>query len=459
MQVTIIGKAIVERIIRNIFIEGRRSRFPKRDVRIIFPPSLSNAVGRCARAVPTGSRQRTLVAVVLAAAVLSVGRGTVAAFQLAQDAPPATQSAPLAAAALQQLVAPIALYPDALVAQILAASTYPSEIVEADRWRQQHSKLEDEKLAKEVDKQSWDPSIKALTTFPSVLANLDTNLSWTSALGDAYFNQQQDVLDAVQVLRTRARDAGNLQSTEEETVTNQGPTIIIQPANPDVCYLPSYNPSLVYGAPIGIYPGYLYDGLIGGPYTYSFGLGIGIGGGFWDGFGWGWNAWGFNWGGHRVIFNHNDYVSNSRTFFHRSGGGGLGGLGRGQDRPSFQGNHRPGDFGGNRDGAFSNRLPDRSGRQSPLSNFGNERSGTLRTPDNLQNRGDMRGFGQPGSGTGLRSGAFSGFDPGGIERGSASRGQSSLGGRGSFGGGRSFGGGGGSRGGGGGGRGGGGGHH
>ena len=456
MQVTIISKAIVERIKRHISIEGRRSRFLKGDVRIIFPPLLSTAIGRCASVVPMISRGRTLVAVLIAAVVLTAGQGTVLAFQLAQDAPPATQSAPLAPAALQQLVAPIALYPDALVAQILTASTYPSEIVEADRWVQQHSKLKEDKLAKEVDKQSWDPSIKALTPFPSVLANLDTNLSWTSALGDAYFNQQQDVLDAVQVLRTRARDAGNLQSTQQQTVTNQGPTIIIEPANPDVCYLPSYNPWLVYGAPIGIYPGYLYDGLIGGPYI-SFGLGIGIGGGFWGGYGGGWNAWGFNWGGHRGIFNHNDYVSRSRTFFHRSGGSGRDSLGRGEDRPSSQGNHVPGDMGRNRGGAFSNRTPDQSRSQSPLSNFGNERSGTLRTPDNLQNRGDIRGFGQPGSSTGLRSGAFSGFDPGGIERGSASRGQSSLGGRGGFGGGRSFGGGGGSRGGGG--RGGGGGHH
>src|SRR6202521_1187898 len=131
---------------------------------------------------------------------------------------------------LQQLVAPIALYPDALVAQVLAASTYPTEIVEADRWMQNHSDFKGEKLAGEVDKQPWDPSVKALTQFPSVLENMDKNLSWTSSLGDAYANQQKDVTDAVQVMRQQARRAGQLNSNQQERVTTQGNTIIIQPA-------------------------------------------------------------------------------------------------------------------------------------------------------------------------------------------------------------------------------------
>src|SRR6266516_4638263 len=116
---------------------------------------------------------------------------------------------------LQQLVAPIALYPDALVAQILAASTYPNEIVEADRWMQSHSNLKGEELAKEVDKQPWDPSIKALTQFPSVLENMDKNRSWTSSRGDAYANQQQNVTDAVQAMRQQAHKAGHLNSNEQ----------------------------------------------------------------------------------------------------------------------------------------------------------------------------------------------------------------------------------------------------
>src|SRR6202042_3334515 len=123
-------------------------------------------------------------------------------FAQADQAP--VQAAPQTPEQLQQLVAPIALYPDALVAQILAAATYPDEVVEADRWLQQHTDLKGEKLGKEVDKQPWDPSVKALTEFPSVLANMDKNLAWTSSLGDAYVNQQQDVMNAVQVMRQRA---------------------------------------------------------------------------------------------------------------------------------------------------------------------------------------------------------------------------------------------------------------
>src|SRR5467141_1417553 len=155
---------------------------------------------------------------------------------------------------LQQLVAPIALYPDALVAQILAASTYPTEIVEADRWMQSHSKLKGEELAKEVDRQPWDPSVKALTQFPSVLENMDKNLSWSSSLGEAYLNHPQDVTDAVQTLRQQARSAGYLNSNEQEKVTSQGSTIVIEPANPEVVYVPAYDPWLVYGAPIAAYP-------------------------------------------------------------------------------------------------------------------------------------------------------------------------------------------------------------
>src|SRR3954470_19492148 len=137
---------------------------------------------------------------------------------------------------LQQLVAPIALYPDALVAQVLAASTYPDEIVEADRWLQQNPNLKGEQLGQEVDKQPWDPSVKALTEFPSVLANMDKNLSWTSSLGDAYVNQQQDVMNAVQAMRRRAQKAGNLTTTSYQRIVQEGNTIAIEPADPQVVY-------------------------------------------------------------------------------------------------------------------------------------------------------------------------------------------------------------------------------
>src|SRR2546429_7848999 len=193
---------------------------------------------------------------------------------------------------LQQLVAPIALYPDALVAQILAASTYPTEIVEADRWMQSHSNFKGEELAKEVDKQPWDPSVKALTQFPSVLENMDKNISWTSSLGDAYANQQQDVTDAVQAMRQQACKAGHLNSSEQEKVTTQGNTIVIEPANPEVVYVPAYDPWLVYGEPIVAYPGwYTVPGIFLAGAGMGFGIGFGVG--FFGGYGWGWHHWGY----------------------------------------------------------------------------------------------------------------------------------------------------------------------
>ena len=136
------------------------------------------------------------------------------------QAPPYAQQTP---EQLQRLVAPIALYPDSLVAQILAASTFPDEVVEADRWVQAHPDLKGQALGQAVDQQPWDPSVKALTAFPSVLGNMDNNLSWTSSLGDAYYNQPQDVTDAVQVMRHKAEQAGNLKSTPQQVVKEEGP--------------------------------------------------------------------------------------------------------------------------------------------------------------------------------------------------------------------------------------------
>jgi Protein of unknown function (DUF3300) len=310
------------------------------------------------------------------------------------EAPPPVQAAQQTPAQLQQLVAPIALYPDALVAQILAAATYPDQIVEADRWLQQHTDLKGEQLGQEVDKQPWDPSVKALTEFPSVLANMDKNLSWTSSLGDAYVNQQQEVMNAVQVMRDRAQKAGNLKSTAQENVSNQGQTIVIEPADPEVVYVPEYDPWLAYGEPIGIWPGwYWYPGLfLEGP-GIGFGLGFGIG--YFGGFGWGWHHWGSDWHHHDVIYNHNTYVSHSRIFanhntfnrgranFNRGGGsqGGSGLQGRGP--------------GGNQ--GFHGSTP-------------------------------QHGFASPHAQPGGRSGAFGGFNHGGVARGFSSRGQSSFGG-------------------------------
>src|SRR6202140_977553 len=220
--------------------------------------------------------KQSLALLVTLSLVLATAPGGFA-YQTDESAAPApvqpTQQTP---EQLQQLVAPIALYPDALVAQILAASTYPTEIVEADRWMQQHPDLKGQQLGDEADKQPWDPSVKSLVEFPSVLANMDKNLSWTSSLGDAYINQQQDVMNAVQVMRDRAEKAGNLKSTSQEKVTHEGQTIVVEPADPQVVYVPEYDPWLVYGAPIGIWPGwYPYPGLfLAGP-GIEFGFGFG----------------------------------------------------------------------------------------------------------------------------------------------------------------------------------------
>lgn len=279
---------------------------------------------------------------------------------------------------LQQLVAPIALYPDALVAQILAASTYPTQIVEADRWVQRHAELKGDKLAKEVDKQEWDPSVKAMAQFPSVLENMDKNLSWTSSLGEAYANQPDDVTNAVQTLRGEAEKTGHLNSNQQERVTTQGNTIIIEPADPEVVYVPAYDPWLVYGPPIVAYPGwYPVPGIFWGGVGLSFGIGFGIG--FFGGFGWGWGHWGYDWRGRRAFFDHHAFVSHSNEFGHEG---------------FHRGDAGRGDFGHGNFG-HSNAFHGGSGFHG--------RSGT-------------------------HSGAFSGFGHGGDVQGFSSRGRSSFGG-------------------------------
>jgi len=305
---------------------------------------------------------------------------------------------------LQRLVAPIALYPDSLVAQILAAATFPEQVVEADRWVQEHPDLKGDALAQAVDQMQWDPSVKALTAFPSVLGNMDKNLSWTSSLGDAYYNQQQDVMDAVQVMRQKAEAAGNLKNTPQQTVTTQGSTIVIQPAAPDVVYVPAYDPWLVYGAPIVIWPGwYHYPGIwFDGPFL-SFGVGFGIG--FFSGFGWGWHHWGFDWHNHAVLYNHARYYSPSRTFYNRN--------------VYYRGGH-----GG----------PNAPSRGATAHGNVYNRPGGTSKPFEGNNRA-ARGYNEPRASvsgghnqSGTRSGAFSNYDHGGESRSYSARGSASMGG-------------------------------
>src|SRR5271168_3632615 len=210
--------------------------------------------------------------------------------------PPAV--APLTSSQLDALVAPIALYPDALVAQVLAAASYADEVAFADLWLAQNQNLQGAALTQAVDQQSWDPSVKALTQFPSVLHDLAKNLSWTSSLGQAYVNQQSDVMTAVQVMRAKAQAAGTLQSSSQIKVVQQSPsTIVIQPANPSVVYVPQYNPTVVYGTPY-VVPAYAPPVAVAAA-GLSFGAGVAVGavlggggfvGGGFVGGGWGFGA-------------------------------------------------------------------------------------------------------------------------------------------------------------------------
>jgi uncharacterized membrane protein YgcG len=303
------------------------------------------------------------------------------AAQTQQSTPDQPQPAQLTPQELQDLVAPIALYPDALVAQILAASAYPTQIVEANRFLQQNSTLKGVALGTEVDKQDWDPSVKALTQFPSVLADMDKNLSWTSELGDANYNQPADVMDAIQFMRKQAQDAGNLKTTPQQTVTAQGSMIVIQPADPDVVYVPDYDPELIYGYPVALWPGFYPWWGVSGPYI-SFGIGFGIGPFF--GFGWGWHGWGFDWGHRHLLYGGGPYVFHSHAFY---------------DRNSY--------FHGN----FRGNAPFERGDRT------------------------LRGYSPPAGRSAVpparpdgRSGPFGGVNRGGDTRGYSSRGRSSMGG-------------------------------
>jgi Protein of unknown function (DUF3300) len=235
---------------------------------------------------------------------------TVQSEAVGQQPPPAGttgysgQGVPLTADELQALVAPIALYPDALVAQVLGAATFPDQVAAAASWLQQNSNLTGNTLMKAVDTQSWDPSVKALTQFPSVLGNLASNLSWTSSLGEAYHTQTADVMTAIQVLRAKALAAGNLKSSSQITVVQQSPqTIVIQSPNPQVVYVPAYNPAVVYGYPY-VVPAYTAPP-VAATAVLAFGVGIAVGAMMSGGCcGWGYSSWNCGWHGTTAVVYH-----------------------------------------------------------------------------------------------------------------------------------------------------------
>ena len=238
---------------------------------------------------------------------------------------------PLSADQLQQLLAPLALYPDALLAQVLAASTYPAQVAAADQWLQwmqsQGYASPDQVVAGADAQTGWDPSVKALTAFPQVLALMNRNLEWTTNLGNAYYNQPQDVMQTIQVMRGRAENAGTLQSTPQEYVDNSQGYIGIAPANPQMAYVPQYNPWAVYGQQVAPYSGFSPLSALGslfGSSPIQYGLGIAM-----SAFSrtpWGWLGWGLDWLTNSVLFQHNNYSTHSTSVadwgYHRGVPGG-----------------------------------------------------------------------------------------------------------------------------------------
>jgi hypothetical protein len=252
--------------------------------------------------------------------------------QSAQSAPADADKPPFKQEELEQMLAPLALYPDSLLSQILMASTYPLEIVQAERWVKANQNLKGDAMAKALEEQDWDPSVKSLVNFPDVLAMLSDKLDWTEDLGDAFIGQQKEVMDTIQKLRGKAEAAGQLQSTAEQTVTvepqGQSQVIVIEPASPEVIYVPAYNPTVVYGGwPYPSYPPYPYHppGYVLGTAAVSFGLGVACGA-----------AWGYAWGDcdwhHGDIdidfdrnlnfnsnINRNNYINNRNNFVNDRG--------------------------------------------------------------------------------------------------------------------------------------------
>jgi len=362
------------------------------------------------------------------------------------------QGAPLSTQELNSLVAPIALYPDALVAQILTGATFPDQIAAAEYWMQQNKNLTGSALGQAVNQQSWDPSVKALTQFPSVLSNMAQNISWTSQLGDVYHNQSQDVMSAIQTLRKQAQAAGNLKSTPQQTVTTQtqGNTqvIVIQPANPQIVYVPQYNPTVVYGTPYTT-PGYSTGTLVATG-LLSFGAGIAVGAMMSGGCcGWGWSSWNCNWYHGAAYYGYHPYYGNAAWH-----GGYYGGY---YDNGYHSYNNGYNNYGNhNYNGGYNasgyhptnyNRSTNVSGNTVNV-NRGDTSGGNSWDKSGWSNSDAVRGWGSQD--TGSRTTAFSGYgdrsgsnfaSSGWGDRSASSRGWGSRGGGGGWGGGGGFGGG------------------
>jgi len=321
----------------------------------------------------------TLVLLCLPAVVLAQSDDPELTDSTASTSESATTASGFDTEQLEQLVAPIALYPDALLMQILMASTYPLEIVEADRWISGQPDLKGDALDEALLDKDWDPSVKSLTTLPSVLDQMSENLDWTQDLGDAFLAQETELLDTAQRMRGLAYDAGNLETTEQQSVTQQEDKIIvIQSTSPEVIYVPTYSPVVVYGPgwyyPRWFYPRWYYPPRPGYGMV-AFGVGVAVGAAIWGGCRWGWGRSNVN----ININRHNTFNRNTNRNFDRNRPStGQGGKGNWQHNPS----HRKGVNYGNSDVAKkygassgSNRVTRDQARGRPSTGTSNRASG------------------------------------------------------------------------------------
>src|ERR1700757_4396771 len=356
------------------------------------------------------------------------------------------QASKIPADQLDSLVAPIALYPDPLLAQALAASTYPLEIVQLQQWLENNKNLKDKALADAVAKQPWDASVQALAALPDVVKRLADDIRWTTDLGNAFLAQQSDVMDAVQRMRKKAQDKGTFKSTEQQTVETRiienKSVIVVEQSNPEVLYVPSYDPVVVYGPPVYPYPYYPYypAGYYAAGLAISFGIGLAMGA-WWGG------GWGCGWGNNNInINNNNNFVRNSNRGGNRAsqlparGGGDRGNFGGG-DRGNLGGGNRPstlpsggdrGNLGGGRgDGTWQHNPQHRGGApyrdRATADRFG----GTARG-DSLANRqaSARQQLGRQGSNLASnRAGSGAGRAAGGAGNRVGGGGPNSIGGR------------------------------
>ena len=328
---------------------------------------------------------------------------------------------------LDQLLAPIALYPDNVITQIFIASTYPLEVVQAERWMKQNKSLKGDALKAALDKQPWDDSVKALVTFPDVLNMMSEKLDWTQKLGDAFLAQQKGVMDTVQQLRRKAVESGNLKSTKEQDVKKEGDIIIIQPVNPQVIYVPVYNPTVVYGPwPYPAYPPYpVY--VYPPPYAaFTFTMGVAIGAAWHGGY------YHNNWHGGTVVVTH---PPGGRP----GGPGGVGGPGGPSATPPGGGaspeqwKHNPEHRQGvaYRDSATRDKYSptNRAAADSrkDYRGYNNTGAGAAdRTANRQPAQGQNRMSDRTGTGASNRDNAFGGMDRGGQVNRESARGHQSM---------------------------------